>query len=174
MVNKNRLTDTFCRLVAIDSVSFGEENMVRYLTARLAEMGISAETDDMHNIYAYIPGGLPGEPVLLSAHTDTVAPGIGKRAILHPDGKITSGGDTVLGADDAAGLAAILELLAVLKENRIPHRDTELLLPAAEEVYIKGTSAFDFTKIKAKTAYVLDLDGDIGRAAYCAPSLISF
>ena len=169
-----RLIDTFCRLVSIDSVSFHEEKMIEFLTEYLKNSGIEAKTDDMGNIYAYIKGSIEGEPILLSAHTDTVSPGIGKKAVVHGDGKITSDGNTVLGADDAAGLAAILEALTVLKEKNIPHRDIELLLPAAEEVYIKGTSAFDFSVIRSKTAFVLDLDGRVGNAAFAAPGLISF
>ena len=174
MINTKRLTDSFCSLVAIDSLSFKEEKMVKYLNERLLGLGIKPHTDKTGNIYAFVKGSLSGDAVLFCAHTDTVAPGIGKRAVVHPDGKITSNGDTVLGADDMSGVAAILEMLEVLKENNIPHRDTELLFPSAEEVYIKGSSAFDFSAVKAKTAYVLDLDGNIGNAAYAAPSLISF
>lgn len=174
MINKERSVEEFCRLVGIDSLSFHEEKMVAYLTKRLADMGIQPQTDSMGNIYAYVKGGKDEKPVLLCAHTDTVAPGLGKKAVIDGSGKITSDGTTVLGADDAAGIAAILELLEVLRENKLPHRDIELLFPAAEEVYIKGTNAFDFSKIRSKTGYVLDLDGDIGTAAVQAPSLISF
>lgn len=55
-----------------------------------------------------------------------------------------------------------------------PHRDIEVLFPIAEEVYTKGTRVFDFSKIRSKEAYVLDLSGPVGSAAVQAPSLISF
>lgn len=80
----------------------------------------------------------------------------------------------MLGADDAAGLVQILEGIRMVQEAGCPHRDLEILFPAAEEVYTKGSSAFDFTKLRGKEAYVLDLSGPVGMAAAKAPSLISF
>ena len=62
----------------------------------------------------------------------------------------------------------------MVQEAGCPHRDLEILFPAAEEVYTKGSSAFDFTKLRGKEAYVLDLSGPVGMAAAKAPSLISF
>jgi tripeptide aminopeptidase len=105
---------------------------------------------------------------------DTVAPAQGKKAVLHSDGRITSTGNTVLGADDIAGLVSILEAIRSLREEGIPHRSIEILFPIAEEVYAKGSSVFDYSVIKSKEAYVLDLDGKVGRAAYTAPSILSF
>ena len=55
-----------------------------------------------------------------------------------------------------------------------PHRPVEVLFPVAEEVYIKGSSAFDYSRIRSKQAYVLDMSGDVGSAAVKAPSLIKF
>ena len=49
-----------------------------------------------------------------------------------------------------------------------------MVFPIAEEVFIKGTDQLDFTKLRAKEAYVLDLSGAPGAAALRAPSLISF
>ena len=105
---------------------------------------------------------------------DTVEPGLGKHAVFHENGKITSSGDTILGADDVCGLVEILEAVRILKEKQIPHRDIEVVFPIAEEVFIKGTDQLDFTKLRAKEAYVLDLSGAPGAAALRAPSLISF
>ncbi|MBR1750294.1 MAG: M20/M25/M40 family metallo-hydrolase, partial [Ruminococcus sp.] len=48
------------------------------------------------------------------------------------------------------------------------------LFPIAEEVYIKGSSVFDHSRIRSKQAYVLDMSGDVGSAAIKAPSLIKF
>lgn len=182
MINIDRLVEQFKDLTAIDSPSFGERNMADYIINVLSELNIEAVEDNAGdfyggnagNIYAYVKGDIKGDPILLSAHMDTVEPSRGKKAIVHSDGKITSDGSTVLGADDCAGIAEIIETLRVLKENNIRHRDIELLFPIAEEVYIKGTRFFDFDKIKSKSAYVLDLSGEIGTAAINAPTLISF
>ena len=44
----------------------------------------------------------------------------------------------------------------------------------AEETYCAGIRQFDFSRLKSKEAYVFDLTGDIGGAAYQAPAIISF
>ena len=73
-----------------------------------------------------------------------------------------------------AGLVEILEGIRSVKEAGVPHRDIEILFTIAEELYIKGSSVFDFSKVRAKEAYVLDISGPVGSAAYKAPSLISY
>lgn len=97
-----------------------------------------------------------------------------KKGIIGEDGVIRSAGKAVLGADDVAGLVEILEGIRSVKEAGVPHRDIEILFTIAEELYIKGSSVFDFSKVRAKEAYVLDISGPVGSAAYKAPSLISY
>lgn len=97
-----------------------------------------------------------------------------KKGIIGEDGVIRSAGKAVLGADDVAGLVEILEGIRSVKEAGVPHRDIEILFAIAEELYIKGSSVFDFSKVRAKEAYVLDISGPVGSAAYKAPSLISY
>lgn len=181
-INKDRLVKEFAELVEIDSVSFRERSMADALKMKLEKLGFSVREDDAAerigsdagNLYAYLKGTLEGEPLLFSSHMDTVEPGIGKHAVLHGDGTITSRGDTVLGADDVAGLAAILEAVRVLQENNIPHRDLEVLFTVAEESYGKGSSVFDYDTITSGQAYVLDISGPVGRASLQEPTLISF
>ena len=130
------------------------------------------------NIYAFLEGSLPdgihAAPVLFAAHMDTVSPGNGKHAVLQADGRITSDGTTVLGADDAAALSAILTALEIIQREHLPHPPIEILFPAAEEPYTQGSRLFDFSKIKSHMAYVLDLSGPVGNAALAAPSILSF
>lgn len=172
MINERRLVDNFIRLTSIDAESGDEAAMREYLIGKLTQLGISSETDAAGNLFARLPGTRPGAPLLFSAHMDTVRPGRGKRAIVHPDGKISSDGTTVLGADDASGLAAILEALTVIRENGLPHPELELLFTVEEENYGVGSARFDFTKLKSGTAYVLDLTGPVGTAALAAPTLL--
>ncbi len=181
MTNKKRLLDEFISLTAIDSPSFCERKMAERISSLFAEMGIALEEDDAGrhyggnagNLYGFLKGSIEGSPVLFSAHMDTVEPGKGKKAVISGD-KITSAGNTVLGADDCAGIAEIAEAVRYIKENKIPHRDIELLFTIGEEVFIKGSDVFDFSKIRSEYGYVLDLSGNAGIAALSAPSLISF
>lgn len=177
IMNKKRLVDEFVHLVSFDCESYGEREIANYLKAQLKELGLQVEEDGAGNIYGFYPAKDPAtqytEGILLSAHMDTVAPGIGKQAVVHEDGRITSDGTTVLGADDAAGLAEIIETLRILKEQQLPHPDIEVLFTVAEEVYARGSKVFDYSKIKSRIAYVLDMSGPVGRAAVAAPSIIS-
>jgi tripeptide aminopeptidase len=181
-VNTGRLVNEFKRLVSIDSESFCERSMADYLKTAFQDMGITLLEDNAGthyggnagNLYGTWKGTLSGSPILFCAHMDTVSPGIGKMAVCYEDGTITSNGTTVLGADDAAGIAEIMEAVRCISEQGIPHRDIEFLFPIAEEAYIKGSSVFDFTQLSAKEAYVLDLSGAVGTASLQEPTLISF
>lgn len=182
MKHENRLQQEFLELTAIDSVSFRERQMADRLKERLQKLGFEVTEDQAGeayggtagNVYGYLKGMLPGPGVLFSAHMDTVQPGLGKKAILQEDGRITSEGDTVLGADDVAGIVEILEGIRRIQEAGLPHRDVEVLFAIGEEVYTKGTALFDFRQIRAGSAYVLDLSGPVGTGAVKAPTLISF
>ena len=184
MVRQERLLSEFARLVSFDSESFHESRIKEYLKSSLEDLGLTVTEDDAAsalrsmgaeagNLHGFLPGTRPGAPLIFCAHMDTVSPGKGKKAVFHPDGRITSDGATVLGADDAAGLVAVLEALRVIRERDLPHPDIEVLFPAAEEPYCRGTSVFDFSRVRAKTAYVLDLTGPVGTAAVQAPSILS-
>ncbi|MCD7839378.1 MAG: M20/M25/M40 family metallo-hydrolase [Erysipelotrichaceae bacterium] len=180
-INKDRIVHEFLELTNIDSESFHERKMADVLIDRLKELGFDVIEDDAYkhynseagNIYGYLKGKLDKPSILLSAHMDTVSPGNNKYPIV--DGNIIkSDGSTVLGADDVAGLVEILEGIRYVQEKNLPHRDIEILFPIAEEQYDKGTQIFDFSQIKSRQAYVLDLSGDIGIAAIKAPSILSF
>lgn len=180
--NEARVRAEFKELVQIDSPSFREREMADRLTRKLTEIGFTVREDqagtalggNAGNLYAFLRGGLPGGPILISGHMDTVSPGIGKKAVFHPDGRITSAGDTVLGGDDLTGVIEILEGVRITREAGLPHRDIEVLFTVAEEPYTKGSSAFDYSAIQAKEAYVLDISGPVGTAVLQAPTILSF
>ena len=67
----------------------------------------------------------------------------------------------MLGADDLTGVIAILEGIRAVQEAGIPHRDIEILFAAAEEPFTRGSSEFDFSQMKAKESYVLDVTGPV-------------
>lgn len=107
-INAKRMVDEFIALVSMDSLSYQEDKIAAYLKKQLISLGFEVVEDHAgahyqgtaNNIYGYLKGSIPGDALLFSAHMDTVAPGSNKKAILHEDGKITSDGTTVLGADD--------------------------------------------------------------------------
>ena len=183
MAEKERIIKDFLELSAIDSVSFKERKFADVLKRKLEELGLKAHEDSVSeeigsnagNVYAFWKGEEDLPAILLSAHMDTVEPGIGKKAVYESEkGILKSDGTTVLGADDIAGIVEILEAIRQIKEGGRKHKSVELLFPVAEEVYTKGSSAFDYSSLSAKEAYCLDLSGHVGSAAIKAPTLISF
>lgn len=178
--NDNFIND-FLKLTEIDSESFSERVMADAVKARLEALGLHVTEDDAGeriggnagNLFAVWEGNTDQEPILLSAHLDTVKPGIGKKAVLK-DGVIRSDGTTVLGSDDLAGVVEILEALRRVKESGADHRTVEILFTVAEEVYGKGANVFDYSKIRSKQAYTIDSSGDVGAAVIAAPTLLSF
>ncbi|WP_295291796.1 M20/M25/M40 family metallo-hydrolase [uncultured Catenibacterium sp.] len=179
MINKERLVQTFCEMVSIDSESYHEKQMKDYLMKVFKECHMECiempiEGFEAGNIYAVLKGSTNKEPVMFSGHMDTVSPGNGKHAILHEDGRITSDGTTVLGADDVSALASYIEAIRTIEERNIPHGDIELAISVAEEPYDAGSAYYDFSRIKSRIGYTFDLAGEVGLAALEAPSIISF
>ncbi|MGE5381475.1 MAG: M20/M25/M40 family metallo-hydrolase, partial [Methylocystaceae bacterium] len=86
------------------------------------------------------------------------------------DGRITASGDTILAADDKAGVAVILEMLDLLLTNDITHPPLELVFTVGEEQGLLGAKALDMSMIKADFGYVLDSDGSAGEIVYKGPS----
>lgn len=189
MINKDRLLNEFLHLISFDSESYHEREIADYLKKELISLGLEVDEDDANiknaiyhnfdsklssgNIYGFLKGNIKGDSILLSSHMDTVSPGKHKKAIIE-DGIVKSDGTTILGSDDATGLASILEALRVIKENHLNHPDIEVVFFTSEESYCKGSKVFDYSKIKSKIAYVFDLSGKVGNVAISAPSIISF
>src|SRR5439155_26138874 len=143
MIDRDRLLQTFLDLVRIDNPSREEAAIAAHVRGLLEGMGLSVEEDSLHNLLARVPG--EGEPILLNAHMDSVAPCRGVRPIV-ADGFVRSSGDTVLGADDRAGVAAILEGVRATLEWGQPHRAAEILFTVQEEIGLRGAAAFDTDK----------------------------
>ncbi len=182
MINSQRQLEIFKELVSLDSPSLDERLVCEWIKAYLKKLGIEYTEDNAGehingttgNLYAYVDGTVDAEPLIFSSHMDTVQPAFNKKAIVHPDGKITSDGTTVLGSDDLAGVSSILEALTVINENNLPHRPLELVFTVCEETHCGGVSFLDYGKLKSKTAYVFDMDGEVGTAASSAPTILTY
>jgi len=136
----NTLYTTLVELIRIPSTSGHEENIRAYLTQYLSSLGLSAQVDANGNLITTLPG--EGTPLLLNAHMDRVPPGLGHQPILR-DGILYSDGTTNLGADDAAGIAIILEVVRRTVQQQLPHPPLVLLFTVQEEAGLCGASGFD-------------------------------
>lgn len=179
MVNKQRLVDELLKLIQIDSLSCKEGTLAKNLVDKLKRLGFKVSIDDAGiavggetgNIIATLKGNRLGKAVLFSAHMDTVNPGKGIKPIIDGvNGIIKSDGTTVLGADDKAGIAAVLEAIRVIKENNIDHRDIQIIFSISEETGLLGAKNLDYSKINADFAFVLDEGGAPGKIIVKAPA----
>jgi len=150
-----RMVDQFMEMVRIDSESGEEAAMMEYLLQAIPAEGGEAELDGYGNLIARFPArGCEGaDAILLSCHADTVKPGKGIEPVIE-DGVIRSAGDTILGADDKAGIAEVLEALRTA-EVRPP---VELAISRQEEVGLLGAKNLDFSRLTAKKGFLMDGD----------------
>lgn len=110
------------------------------------------------NMLINIPAspGLENLPTLaVEAHIDTVK----EEKMINPvldliEGKITSDGTTILGADDKAGIAAICMAAQVI--NNFPHGPIQIIFSVGEESSMYGMRGFDFSAIKATSILCVD------------------
>lgn len=179
MVNNTRLLDTFLEYVQIDSETGNEKAFADRMVQELKSLGGIVTTDNAgealgsngYNIYSTFEGTLPGEPILFSAHMDTVKPGIGIRPVV-ADGVIRSSGDTILASDDKSGVAGIIEAIRSIKEKQIPHRTFEVIFTICEEGGLRGAKQLDYSRIKSKKGVALDSSGNVGKIIAQAPGQI--
>ena len=170
------MINEFLELAAF-SVPSGHEKEIRAcLKNKLTALGFSVSEDQCFpetgsgNLYGRLDGVLPGEPILFAAHMDTVTPCENKRIALEPDGRIHTDGTTILGGDDLTGVVELLQAIRSIKASGAEHRTIEVVFTASEEYFVEGARRLDYDRITAKEAYVLDTDGDIGRAVNAAPT----
>lgn len=172
MINPQRLVQTFLDLVQIDSPSGDESAIAEFVAARLRTLGADAYVDEMYNVTGKLPGyGVKpnAKPLFLNAHTDNVAPARGIKPIV-AGGRISSDGTTVLGADDLAGVAAILEGVASLVEDKKKHPPLEIAITSQEEMGLVGAKGLDISGFRAKEGIVLDGGGPVGSITLAAPT----
>jgi tripeptide aminopeptidase len=170
MINRERLVQTFTDLVRIDSPSGHEEAVAQELSRRLQALGFQVARDAYGNVVASEPGD---NPVLLSAHMDTVEPGRGIKPIVEGD-RIHTDGSTILGGDCKAGLTAILEALASIKEDGLRRVPVQVAFTREEELGLVGANKLDFSLIRAKEAVVFDGEGPVNRITSASPTYLAF
>jgi tripeptide aminopeptidase len=163
-VDSARISNTFMKLASIDSPSGREGAIAEHIkNICVRELGMETRVDDTSgetgsetgNMVATLPGDKDVPPLFFNAHMDTVEPGTGVVPRLE-NGIFVSEGDTVLGADDKAGIAIMVETVRILREKRIPHGDIELLFTVSEETGLVGAKAMSPDFIRARHGYALD------------------
>jgi len=155
----NRLTETFCSIVTIDSPTGFEEPLLDYLVTVLSKLTATVKRDTFGNVYARVEGA--GEALFYAAHVDTVEPGRSIKPQIK-NGYITSDGNTVLGGDNKIAVACILEFLNRLQETKLRHRPIEIIFTKSEEVGNYGALNFDYSFLQSKEGFCFDCDSPVG------------
>ncbi|HLK16040.1 MAG TPA: M20/M25/M40 family metallo-hydrolase, partial [Fimbriimonadaceae bacterium] len=169
-IDETRLIRLFLNMCDINSPALGEGKLVAWTKSYLQVAGLEVHEDDAgaklggdgNNLIAWLRGNLPDAPkVFLSAHFDTVEPTAGL-TYEERDGVFRSTSDTILGADDHAGMAPAIEAVRALKESGLPHGDICLLLSVGEEIGLKGASVLDTKPLNLDFGFVLDTGPPVG------------
>lgn len=149
------MIEQFMEMVRIPSESGNEAEFIDYLEKEFTKAGAQVGKDAYGNLIATLPakGTDKTEAILLSCHADTVKPGIGIDPVIE-NGVIRSKGDTILGADDKAGIAELFEAL----RRSDQHPPLEIAISRQEEVGLLGVKNMDFSRITARKGFLLDND----------------
>lgn len=173
------LVSLFLELAHIPSPSGQERDVNDFLITRLRGLGLEVEEGDSieegsagaGNLFCRLRGNVPGFPILLAAHTDTVASD--RDALPDPvleDGVLRSRSRAVLGADDKAGVAAIVYSVETIIKQNLQHAGIEILLTVAEEGGLRGAKAWSLDGVEAKCGFCFDSTGSVGNIIVRSPS----
>ncbi|PAD36841.1 M20/M25/M40 family metallo-hydrolase [Terribacillus saccharophilus] len=177
-MNEDRLVEEFFELVQVDSETGNEKEIAEVLKRKFTELGVQVKEDDSmaktghgaNNLICTWKGNVESaETIYFTSHMDTVVPGQGIKPQIK-DGYITSDGTTILGADDKAGLAAILETIKVYREQELLHGTVQFIITAGEESGLVGSRALDPSLLTASFGYAIDSDGPVGDIVVAAPT----
>jgi tripeptide aminopeptidase len=185
---RDRLLADFGRYCEIESPSRRERPMTDAVAADLRAMGLEVVEDatqddtgsNAGNILARIAGpegaeqgsAEPGDgapTILLCAHLDTVPLDAPIDIERDEEGWIRNRNDAILGADNKAAVAVIMETARHLTANGAPV-GVELLFTVCEELALLGASAFDQDQLKAEFGFVFDHATPIGEIIIAAPT----
>lgn len=153
MLGGGPIAELFMDLVAVPSPSGRERVLGDLIRAWLAERGVGAEFDragavngsDAGNLIATVAGDPAAATLLFIAHMDTVESGAPPvEPALGEDGIIRSAGDTILGADNKAAVAAVMRLCAAAAQRPARGRPTVIAaFTCREESGRMGVSLLD-------------------------------
>jgi tripeptide aminopeptidase len=173
----SEVLDLFLELAAEPSPSGEERAVADRVIGYLRDCGLAPDEDDSGpsiastagNVFVRLEPTTAGEPVFLCAHFDTVPPTDSIDPVVE-DGIVRNAQPTILGGDNKAAIAVMLEATRrVLAENR-SHAGLELVFTPKEEVGLLGAYAFDHSRLSARTGYVYDQAAAIGEVILGAPS----
>lgn len=179
MKSRQRVVETFRRLVGIKSPSFGEKKLALHLQDVMSSLGFTVCEDGVAAEIGGNCGNLicdredgEGPVMAFCCHMDRFGPGKEVYPVLS-DGFIESRNDTVLGADDGAGIAVIIEALRILEERELSSPPLRVIFTVAEEEGMCGARELPEAVLATTDfCYVLDGEGPVGNVITSSPYTI--
>lgn len=165
---KARLNETFVDLCRILSPPGEEAACAERVERDLRAMGLQVERDAAGNLLTRLRGRSE-RTILLCAHLDTVPATAPIEPVLI-DGAWENEHDGILGADNKAAVAMLLEIARRCSVEGAPV-GVELLFTVEEEVGLLGAQRFDKSQLKAEFGYVFDHATAIGEIVTASPTL---
>ena len=154
--------DHFRNLVAIPSPSWKEDGVSSYIIMRMTEYGYVFKDDEYGNLLFW--NNPEGKKIMIVCHMDTVERAL-EPHMLEDEEYFYTDGRTALGADDKAGISAVLAVAA-------KKPDALFLFTRAEELGLQGSAKLEksfFSQFSITAAYILDAAGSVGTAIVSAP-----
>lgn len=162
------MEDLFIKLTSIASPSGSELEFAKYIKKLLSELKLETCIDETGNVFA--KNDRDGTPLLLSAHLDTVQ-GDSQICAIKKGERITSSGNTILGADNKASICAILTALKRVQKSK--RKKLEILFSVREETD-GGVSKINLDWIKSKEGISADSGESIGTIVTETPFIEGF
>jgi tripeptide aminopeptidase len=145
------------KLLSIRGSSGREHGIRQFLYQQLRARTDKFEIDSYGNLLASVHCG-DGPTILLSAHMDTVYSFEVRREIIE-DGTVLKSSEGILGADDRAGIAVILELLDTIRYTHFKGT-LKIAFTVEEEIGCRGAQHIDPTFLQdVDSAIVVDRRG---------------
>jgi len=180
VIDAERLARTFVELCRIPSPSRHEGAVAAYVRAQVEALGLRVEEDDAGAALGSDTGNLivhtegRGEPFFLTAHMDTVPPTPvdGQVPVVVEGDRVHTGGRSILGGDDKAGVAVALEMLRLAAEQSF--RPLDVVFTVQEELGARGATHLAAERLRAREGFVLDGDTPVGVAIRRSPHKVRY
>jgi len=155
LMNRENFISTFCDLVKIPSEAPHDVEFISHMEKFFKAEGGKTHKDKYGSLVVKFAAknSKSTSTIGFVCHADTVKPGMNIKPIIDGD-IIRTDGSTVLGADDKAGIAGIIEILRSAKK----HPPIEAIITRCEEPGSLGAINLDYSLIDSKMAFVLDME----------------
>lgn len=172
-----QLHQDLINLCRIPSPSGQEGSIADFVREAVAPLGLAVREDDAGPALGSDTGNLiiqtegVGDPLFLSAHMDTVPPSPvdGAVPVVAEGDRVHTGGQSILGGDDKAGVAVALAMLREAVSAPDSTRPLDVVFTVQEEQGARGARHLDPARLRAREGFNLDGDTPVAVAIREAP-----